>query len=195
MLLSILLNLLSQRNKMRLWFEMWKYGMCQRVCFCLKSQREFNSSDTSKSVIFYSFDCWIFVCLFSLTPQWSRHMLNVFDHMLLLFYVIFVDLIFRLNFLYCLLFLTRFFLSIKFFLLLLMFGYWLFLAKIAKHCLLYIDPNIFYIPLISIASQRHTCPKAPSPRILKNFNLCLGKFHRSDFSCEFELLVDSCDVA
>lgn len=54
---------------------------------------------------------------------------------------------------------------------------------------------LFYIPLMSIASQRHTCPNAPSPKILKNFNRCLGKSHRSDFPCEFELLVDSCDVA
>lgn len=48
-----------------------------------------------------------------------------------------------------------------------------------------------------MASQRHTCPKAPSPSILKNFNRCLGNSHRSDFIGEFtiELLVDSCDVA
>lgn len=48
---------------------------------------------------------------------------------------------------------------------------------------------------MSIASQRQTCPNAPSPNILKNFNRCLGKSQQSDFPCEFELLVDSCDVA
>lgn len=53
---------------------------------------------------------------------------------------------------------------------------------------------MFYIPLMSMASQRQTCPNAPSPRILKNFKRCLGKSQRSDFPCEFELLVDSCDV-
>lgn len=52
-----------------------------------------------------------------------------------------------------------------------------------------------YIPSISIASQRQTWPNAPSPKILKNFNRCLGKSQRSDFDCEFVLLVDSCDVA
>lgn len=48
---------------------------------------------------------------------------------------------------------------------------------------------------MSIASQRQTCPNAPSPNILKNFNRCLGKSQQSDLPCEFELLVDSCDVA
>ena len=54
-----------------------------------------------------------------------------------------------------------------------------------------------YIPSISMASHLHTWPKAPSPKMLKNFNRCLGNSHRSDFICEFavELLVDNCDVA
>lgn len=36
-----------------------------------------------------------------------------------------------------------------------------------------------YLPAMSVASQRQTCPKAPSPNILKNFSRCLGNSHRS----------------
>lgn len=36
---------------------------------------------------------------------------------------------------------------------------------------------ILYSPPISVASQRQTCPKAPSPNMWKNFSLCRGNSH------------------
>lgn len=69
------------------------------------------------------------------------------------------------------------------------------MAALHVHTLTVAPQNL---PSMSVASHRHTSPKAPWPSTLKNFNRCRGNSHRSDFNCELavaELLVESCDVA
>lgn len=46
----------------------------------------------------------------------------------------------------------------------------------------FIHFTLTHLPFIFVASQRHTCPKAPSPNMLKNFNRYLGNSQRSPFA-------------
>lgn len=68
-------------HPMRLWFEMWKYGVCQPSCVCVWS-RNGNSIRATQNRWYFIHSIVEYLFVNSLTVQWSRHMLDAFDHTL-----------------------------------------------------------------------------------------------------------------